>query len=219
MNGAQAWLVCGHCGHTFPCREETIVRRQQKGKWLPYCSTPCTDAALRLAVGGPPPGSRLAHTGDHAAVPAITRAHRERPVLQRPEANPPNAPQSDPVAYFRRATLPRWKFGPEFKYSDYLQTPRWRALSAKVRDEVGHCEVCGTTDHLEAHHAHYDTLGHEMPDDLVVLCRRCHRRWHEIVRAGSGSLGSESQVADVAMDVEADLIRLVRRRPRQGNQT
>jgi 5-methylcytosine-specific restriction endonuclease McrA len=31
---------------------------------------------------------------------------------------------------------------------------------------------------LDVHHKHYDTLGHEGPDDVEVLCRTCHHNEH-----------------------------------------
>lgn len=32
--------------------------------------------------------------------------------------------------------------------------------------------------HLEVHHLHYDSLGREQPEDLVVLCNVCHGKRH-----------------------------------------
>jgi 5-methylcytosine-specific restriction endonuclease McrA len=40
------------------------------------------------------------------------------------------------------------------------------------------CENCGDLAPLELHHLHYDTEGHESPDDLKALCRNCHRSAH-----------------------------------------
>lgn len=48
-----------------------------------------------------------------------------------------------------------------------------------------HCEHCGElfptefTPCLELHHLTYDrAYGHELPDDLMALCRDCHQRMH-----------------------------------------
>jgi hypothetical protein len=31
---------------------------------------------------------------------------------------------------------------------------------------------------LELHHLHYETEGHERPDDLAAYCRDCHKNAH-----------------------------------------
>lgn len=40
------------------------------------------------------------------------------------------------------------------------------------------CQACGSPDQLQVHHAHYDTLGDEQPQDLVLLCDPCHEATH-----------------------------------------
>jgi 5-methylcytosine-specific restriction endonuclease McrA len=44
---------------------------------------------------------------------------------------------------------------------------RWRA--------GGKCEDCRYGFDLEMHHLHYRSVGREVPDDLLLLCRRCHQ--------------------------------------------
>lgn len=47
---------------------------------------------------------------------------------------------------------------------------------------TGCCESCGVAcdigRRLELHHLHYETEGSEQPEDLLALCRACHRRQH-----------------------------------------
>jgi 5-methylcytosine-specific restriction endonuclease McrA len=47
---------------------------------------------------------------------------------------------------------------------------------------AGCCEVCGARcaigQRLELHHTHYENEGYERPEDLLALCRRCHRQKH-----------------------------------------
>ncbi len=63
-------------------------------------------------------------------------------------------------------------------YSTYIRSDEWRetATAAKVRADW-RCQVCNrpSTDvTLDAHHRTYERLGHELPEDITVLCRDCH---------------------------------------------
>jgi 5-methylcytosine-specific restriction endonuclease McrA len=61
------------------------------------------------------------------------------------------------------------------EYRDYLRSDRWRAIRDWAFALHGRkCQECGETGGLEVHHLHYDTLGRERPEDLRVLCWRCH---------------------------------------------
>ncbi len=68
------------------------------------------------------------------------------------------------------------------KYRDYLKSREWSAIRADmitVRGEA--CEVCGSSHHLQVHHLTYDNLFFEEPEDLVLLCAKCHTKVHGIV--------------------------------------
>ena len=42
------------------------------------------------------------------------------------------------------------------------------------------CQVCGSMQHLEVHHLEFRSRGGEDdPDNLIVLCSRCHQRLHD----------------------------------------
>ena len=63
---------------------------------------------------------------------------------------------------------------------------RYHGLSAKEakrrREEVGHCQDCGTTKaQLDIHHRDRDKQN-QAPANLAVLCHRCHMQEH--ARAG-----------------------------------
>lgn len=64
-------------------------------------------------------------------------------------------------------------------YADYLLSPWWRGLRAKVlmRDLV--CQRCSSAEGLQVHHVAYVRLGAESLDDLTTLCSRCHRALHQ----------------------------------------
>jgi len=66
-------------------------------------------------------------------------------------------------------------------YRRYLRSPEWRAKRHAAIVRAGYrCAVCRRLyldeRKLQVHHVTYDRLGHERPEDLMVLCRRHHRR-------------------------------------------
>jgi hypothetical protein len=70
-------------------------------------------------------------------------------------------------------------------YRDYLLSAQWMFRRARRLDQAGHrCEYraeegrCCGVDGLEVHHLHYRNLGHEVDEDLQVLCRFHHLLLH-----------------------------------------
>ena len=66
-------------------------------------------------------------------------------------------------------------------YNDYLKSENW----IKKRDEVIErdglsCRVCGSTDVLNVHHRKYVKWGNEALEDLITLCRHCHKLFHGV---------------------------------------
>lgn len=71
------------------------------------------------------------------------------------------------------------------KYAAYLRSPEWKAQRKAALARAGHqCEQgaetapydlrCPETTRLHVHHMSYARLGHELPKDLLVLCKRHH---------------------------------------------
>jgi 5-methylcytosine-specific restriction enzyme A len=53
----------------------------------------------------------------------------------------------------------------------------WPTLRAQTLKEHPTCAACGTTEHLTVHHVipfHVDPSKELDPDNLIVLCERCH---------------------------------------------
>lgn len=65
-------------------------------------------------------------------------------------------------------------------YPTYLLTEHWERVRrhALARGEY-RCEECDAGSSLDVHHRTYERLGEELPSDLEVLCRSCHRWRHE----------------------------------------
>lgn len=60
-------------------------------------------------------------------------------------------------------------------YTDYLQSPEWRAKREKALRFAGYrCQLCNSPKNLQVHHRTYERLGNERLSDLTVLCADCH---------------------------------------------
>ena len=54
----------------------------------------------------------------------------------------------------------------------------WEYLKAVLLEEMSGCEACRSKARLELHHKTYINWGNETRDDVVLLCRKCHRKVH-----------------------------------------
>jgi 5-methylcytosine-specific restriction endonuclease McrA len=67
-------------------------------------------------------------------------------------------------------------------YGRYLRSPAWRATARKALERASYkCQICGADrwlTRLDVHHNSYERLGREPPEDLIVLCRHCHKLFH-----------------------------------------
>jgi hypothetical protein len=61
-------------------------------------------------------------------------------------------------------------------YDWYLRSEAWQRRRRAALERAGwRCRACGQRGgSLDVHHLTYCRLGHELPEDLCVLCRRCH---------------------------------------------
>jgi 5-methylcytosine-specific restriction endonuclease McrA len=65
------------------------------------------------------------------------------------------------------------------KYERYLRSPEWIEKRDRFRAAFGNkCVVCGSTEDLHIHHLNYDCIGNETINDVVCLCKGCHRSAH-----------------------------------------
>ena len=63
-------------------------------------------------------------------------------------------------------------------YDDYLTSDHWRKTrAAALKRAWNKCERCGATNSLTVHHIVYRKW-RERPEDLQVLCWRCHKLAH-----------------------------------------
>jgi hypothetical protein len=71
-------------------------------------------------------------------------------------------------------------------YLEYLDSEEWQEKKQKFKNDChrlnilrsiyGHlvCEICHTEPPFEVHHIHYNTLGFESYEDLLLICVGCH---------------------------------------------
>jgi hypothetical protein len=64
-------------------------------------------------------------------------------------------------------------------YEDYLKSEEWQAKRKQALAYAeNRCQLCNGDGELHVHHRTYDRRGAEMPQDLIVLCKDCHEKFH-----------------------------------------
>jgi 5-methylcytosine-specific restriction endonuclease McrA len=65
-------------------------------------------------------------------------------------------------------------------YDDYIKSSQWKRRADRFKADAGHrCRVCFGDGPLDAHHRTYQNLGNETDYDVTVLCRDCHKLYHD----------------------------------------
>lgn len=65
-------------------------------------------------------------------------------------------------------------------YNAYILSDEWKQKrEQRLAMDGNKCQVCGAVDGLEVHHLTYRNLGHEEMDELITLCRDCHKKQHK----------------------------------------
>lgn len=70
------------------------------------------------------------------------------------------------------------KLSPE--YYAYLASSEWQQRREQALWRAGKCcQLCNSSNHLDVHHRTYERFMREIPEDLTVLCRSCHEKFHD----------------------------------------
>lgn len=74
--------------------------------------------------------------------------------------------------------------GYDMNYYEYIGSSEWKAKrQERLQIDDYQCVVCKSTDGLQVHHLHYETLGNEDARfDLITVCQRCHHWFDAIER-------------------------------------
>ena len=60
-------------------------------------------------------------------------------------------------------------------YGRYIRSKAWKTKRIAFLKHFKHqCALCDSKEHLHVHHLHYQSVGNEKNEDVVVCCRRCH---------------------------------------------
>ena len=65
-------------------------------------------------------------------------------------------------------------------YSQYLSSKRWKEKRKQVIERQKKCQRCDATKNLHVHHVTYKNIGNELDEDLLLLCRSCHAKEHNV---------------------------------------
>ena len=67
-------------------------------------------------------------------------------------------------------------------YQDYIHSSAWGSKSKDAKERAGNrCQLCNSKENLQTHHRTYERLGDEEPGDLIVLCEKCHKKFHGVL--------------------------------------
>ena len=65
------------------------------------------------------------------------------------------------------------------EYKEYLKSDKWKAKRESLFLHRGkRCERCGSVENIQVHHIHYRNIFVEELEDLMVVCKACHRKIH-----------------------------------------
>lgn len=98
--------------------------------------------------------------------------------------HPPKSPQPiEQAPSCRQQTLR------QMPYREYLASPEWQAKrSAAFRRAAFRCQTCCEKGRLNVHHRTYARRGQELDSDLIVLCKDCHKLFHDNRKLAEGGL-------------------------------
>lgn len=69
-------------------------------------------------------------------------------------------------------------------YEEYIKSDEWKRTRLWALDRADNkCQICSNKTSLQVHHNEYARIGKELPSDLIVLCDKCHKLFHESLPA------------------------------------
>lgn len=67
------------------------------------------------------------------------------------------------------------------KYYQYLLSDEWKNKKQSLINKRGdRCEKCFFKKPLDVHHKTYERIFNEPDEDLILLCRDCHKYHHRL---------------------------------------
>jgi hypothetical protein len=68
-------------------------------------------------------------------------------------------------------------------YKQYMQSDEWKKKRRLIYIRDVYCKACNSGSNLGVHHKTYKRLGEEKLSDLVLLCKPCHFKCHDLFKA------------------------------------
>lgn len=67
------------------------------------------------------------------------------------------------------------------EYHQYIKSVKWKSKRELLFNERGKmCQKCGSHNDIQVHHLTYKNIFNEPLGDLMVVCRKCHKKIHKI---------------------------------------
>jgi hypothetical protein len=135
------------------------------------------EAEFRVTMATAPISTRIIHMFD--AAQTVVEVNRvEEIVLRWMDAAMLDRPDTEWIHY--RAKWRRDEILSGMDYPKYLQTDHWQGVRKIALERAsGRCCVCNSESRLDVHHRTYERRGYELPEDVIVLCRKCHEIFHK----------------------------------------
>ena len=87
--------------------------------------------------------------------------------------------QRNPKRFYKVKTKKKKELNKRKNYKKYLLSDEWANLKIDLFNHRGkECEICGSNKNIEVHHNSYKNIFKEEPEDLDILCRKCHTKKH-----------------------------------------
>ena len=78
--------------------------------------------------------------------------------------------------------MPGWKALGFNSYKEFLNSTLWKEKRQWIIEQAKFkCERCGCFENLQVHHLNYINVGNEGKEDVIVLCKDCHKKEHEVI--------------------------------------
>jgi len=98
------------------------------------------------------------------------------------------------------------------KYRKYLQSKEWLETRLDILTTRKKCERCGSKHQLQVHHKTYKNIFNEEPDDLELLCAKCHQNEHNLLKPKKKKLSSKEKKKELRLKLKQKVKKEQRRK-------
>ncbi len=85
--------------------------------------------------------------------------------------------------YLKKHNIVRTETVSRSEHQNFIKSEYWKNLTERYKNIIGQqCELCFSNDSLCVHHNNYWNKGKETSEDIIILCRKCHNKFHKNVK-------------------------------------